>query len=500
MKNGINKWHIGIFLGSMLFMGFSFLFLYYGRINSDEGWYLYASRLVFEGKKPYQDFAFTQMPLLPYIYGIPQNLLGQSLWLGRITSILFSFINFGCCVFISKRYSGNMAGGVTALLFGAFTQGIYFSSIVKTYSLLSLLFTLTLVALSARSHSDKKYSFAVFFALLATLVRLSAVTFTVLIVLFSLYKTKVTKHKLFIGFSCIITIVIILFMVQPNIQAAYWNLLGHHLGQWEDLSLWSRLREIISNRAPLFITYFFYYFLLGGIIILFSIPHRRKVVSYFRRHVELLVIMFGLFMFMCTHFLTGGFYTEYFVPGVFTLLPIFGISFTKLSSQTKETRLARVTLRVVFIATLIFSFVLLGYVEVSGEQPPLQEVKELSSFIAEKTEPSDNLLLLETLYLAVDAERTVLPGLSMAHFSLVHLGNSEATNLKLVNGSIIQQYIVDQKAKIIVLSNLDWSLLQQYKSITEIRNSLAAYYDLAFTRDNFGQHNNILYIYTLKDQ
>jgi len=88
----------------------------------------------------------------------------------------------------------------------------------------------------------------------------------------------------------------------------------------------------------------------------------------------------------------------------------------------------------------------------------------------------------------------------MAHFSLVHLGNSEATNLKLVNGSIIQQYIVDQKAKIIVLSNLDWSLLQQYKSITEIRNSLAAYYDLAFTRDNFGQHNNILYIYTLKDQ
>jgi hypothetical protein len=108
--------------------------------------------------------------------------------------------------------------------------------------------------------------------------------------------------------------------------------------------------------------------------------------------------------------------------------------------------------------------------------------------------------LLETLYLAVDAERNVLPGLSMAHFSLVHFGSSEATNLKFVNGSIIQEYIVDQKAQIIVLSNLDWSLLQKYKNITEIRNSLATYYELAFTRDNFGQHNNTVFIYTLKDQ
>ena len=38
-----------------------------GKGNPDEGWILTASKLVYEGKVPYKDFNYTQMPLLPYI-------------------------------------------------------------------------------------------------------------------------------------------------------------------------------------------------------------------------------------------------------------------------------------------------------------------------------------------------------------------------------------------------------------------------------------------------
>ncbi len=36
-----------------------------GRINHEEGWYLYAARRVLEGALPYRDFAYFPAPLLP---------------------------------------------------------------------------------------------------------------------------------------------------------------------------------------------------------------------------------------------------------------------------------------------------------------------------------------------------------------------------------------------------------------------------------------------------
>src|SRR5882757_1777342 len=65
------------------------LFVVRGELNADEGWYLYASRLVYRGQLPYRDFSFTQMPLLPYVYGLVQ-LVKPSLYLGRVVSVAFT--------------------------------------------------------------------------------------------------------------------------------------------------------------------------------------------------------------------------------------------------------------------------------------------------------------------------------------------------------------------------------------------------------------------------
>ena len=53
--------------------GFAFVVLaafavWFGGLNQDEGWYLYAAQLVGEGKKLYKDFAFTQGPMMPEFY------------------------------------------------------------------------------------------------------------------------------------------------------------------------------------------------------------------------------------------------------------------------------------------------------------------------------------------------------------------------------------------------------------------------------------------------
>ena len=42
--------------------------VWWGGVNQDEGWYLYAAQLVHDGKFPYRDFFFTQGPSLPVVY------------------------------------------------------------------------------------------------------------------------------------------------------------------------------------------------------------------------------------------------------------------------------------------------------------------------------------------------------------------------------------------------------------------------------------------------
>ncbi|MDD3604519.1 MAG: hypothetical protein PHD86_04960, partial [Kiritimatiellae bacterium] len=39
-----------------------------GELNQDEGWYLYAAGQVARGALPYRDFAFTQAPVMPFVY------------------------------------------------------------------------------------------------------------------------------------------------------------------------------------------------------------------------------------------------------------------------------------------------------------------------------------------------------------------------------------------------------------------------------------------------
>lgn len=73
--NPIYKWTT--IVGMVLFVAISIAYVIVGRINSDEGWYLYASKLVYGGELPYRDFAFTQTPLLPFIYGLPQILFSR---------------------------------------------------------------------------------------------------------------------------------------------------------------------------------------------------------------------------------------------------------------------------------------------------------------------------------------------------------------------------------------------------------------------------------------
>jgi len=179
--------------------------LWLGDLNQDEGWYLYAAREVCDGRMPYRDFAFTQGPVLPYIYAAvwplfsPLGVAG-----GRLFTALLGLAAAGVASFLAWKLSGPARGRVAALvtfiLIAVNVYHNYFTTVVKTYSLCGLLFAGGAAALACAGGRHGRW-WAVasgFLLVLASGVRISA--FGAVVAAF-IYYLFAAERKIFIWFT-----------------------------------------------------------------------------------------------------------------------------------------------------------------------------------------------------------------------------------------------------------------------------------------------------------
>ncbi|HBO98522.1 MAG TPA: hypothetical protein DD637_01600, partial [Verrucomicrobia bacterium] len=119
--------------------------IWMGALNQDEGWYLYAARLVREGEMPYRDFFFTQAPLLPIVYsaftGLFKGILG-----GRLLTAAFGLLGILTAVRLVQelvpREKRGVSGLLVAFLLGSNLYHVYYTALPKTYALAGI-FVLT---------------------------------------------------------------------------------------------------------------------------------------------------------------------------------------------------------------------------------------------------------------------------------------------------------------------------------------------------------------------
>ena len=493
------NWQLATWGGTALYVVFSLIYLILGQANADEGWYLYASKLVFQGNVPYRDFAYTQMPLLPYIYGLPQ-LVSPSLYLGRATSMLFSLAAFLISILIARRSAGRMAAGLTALLLSSFTYGIYLVTIIKTYALLVLLFSLTFFVLSSRITDTWKYVLAILFSFLAALVRLSAIVFAGTIIIYSLTATlrRPTRFLPVLALCIALASGASAFFL-PTLEIARWNLLTYHTAQWVQTSILYKLTTILLIRLPDFWSDFDMYVVMLVSLIFIALGDsttRVKITPYLRRNSPVLAVGIGLSLFIIVHLGTGGWYTEYCAPAVMSFLPIIAILFSKLYPLQRSVA-SRIVLECMLVGCVVSP---LGshdiqHIDLSGGALPLEEIREVSKFIAQHSSASDKVFALEALWTAIESDRSVLPGMTMAQFSYQEVSREEAARRKLVNGDIALEYIKGCLAKVVVLTDGDWLMFKRTGYDAAIRRALLSRYELALTRAAFGQQSTSVYVY-----
>jgi hypothetical protein len=121
-------------------------------IDGDEGFYLMASRLVFEHRIPYHDFFFTQMPLLPYVYGLWMQIAGRSWMSARaFSAILAALLGTILFSYVCRETRKPAAALLAVVLFMSSTLVFAWFVTVKTFALAGIFLfgTFWLIHLSA---------------------------------------------------------------------------------------------------------------------------------------------------------------------------------------------------------------------------------------------------------------------------------------------------------------------------------------------------------------
>ena len=133
--------------------------VWWGGLNQDEGWYLYAAQMVRSGWLPFHDIFYTQGPAMPFVYSVFAPVWGpdsplRGLLGGRIVTLVLGFLATFCAVALVRRLvppgRRNVAGVAVFALLGCNVYHLYFTAIPKTYSLGSL-FVLAGLLLVARA-------------------------------------------------------------------------------------------------------------------------------------------------------------------------------------------------------------------------------------------------------------------------------------------------------------------------------------------------------------
>jgi Dolichyl-phosphate-mannose-protein mannosyltransferase len=131
---------------------------YWRLIDTDEGLYLLASKLVAHGKRPYFDFFYQQMPALPYVYAVWSKVAGLSWISGRMLSALFS-VALGGLLYrhIERLYSRKTFACLGVLLYALNNLVIGWHPVVKTYALSNLFLFCAYIFLFHEDSQHKQY-------------------------------------------------------------------------------------------------------------------------------------------------------------------------------------------------------------------------------------------------------------------------------------------------------------------------------------------------------
>ncbi len=487
------------FLAAFGFVVLAFAAVWLGALNQDEGWYLYAARLVSEGKTPYRDFFYTQAPVMPVVYAAFASVWNSFGILGaRVLTMAIGALGiaFFCALAARLVAPGRRAPAAIAvfLLLGSNLYHLYYLAIPKTYALASLFVAIGFFLLSfARlpSFRGAVFAFASGLALAlacGTRISLGAI---LAVVGFGLLLSIRTWGRSFVWFglggALGLAVIYGFFLCDPAARAGLVAAQSYHAarGGFDPVFTIGSVSRLVRWYLPVFV--------LFGL----GFAHRREAGGGTD---ALLVarLAFASFLAVFAVQMFAPFpYEDYQVP-VMGLLAVFAVVlfFGRPASVPSCGLLLALGLAwaASFGSPLLEKWTTNGqdrFWTVKKDRCELAQLRDVARAIEEE-DPNGDMLLTQDLYLAIETGRKVPEGLEMGPFSMLSDGewrrllSSAPCRIAALSG---YSFAIDPPRcdEVPVERQIEyWSLLKKD-------------YDLVLKEDAFGQNATTLLVLKRKN-
>lgn len=495
-----------ICLLSLVFLVLATTYLFVGALSEDEGWYLTAGKMVFQGRSLYHDFMYTQAPLLPYAYGAIQELFGESLYVGRLTSLLLGLIAVLATAAAAWRLRGPIASIMCLAALSLNPMVLHHLTIAKTYSLTVCLLSLGLLALASKREKTLKYGLCTAALCLAAGVRLSTAAAIPVFLLTLLIPGRSGFRQFLLNgvFAVVLLTAIFLPFVLQDAEAAWFDNVGFHTITYGHSSLFYGIYEKLDNLGTLANNLFVLLAASVAGLALFMANRGGtwlEAVRSRQTYVQIGAITGAIFV---ANLVPRAMRWDYFIVCIPGIAILGGCAVARLFDN-----LTTLPSRRVFTATLaamlLFNALSGNHnLDVQGRNLPLSEVYRVSEWLQENTTENDKILTLHS-YISIASDRELLPGLEMGVFSYYpEWGEERATRFGVVNDTIIRRYLERAEAAAVLVTDADFgrsSTLQTLDPVERQRNNrqtlelIDRNYDFVEMIPSFGQWKENLRVY-----
>lgn len=519
--------------------------IWFGALNQDEGWYLYAGRLVYEGQRPFVDFASTQGPVMAYLYSLVWPLVRVTgVMGGRLFTAMLGIVT----LLLTARLAGRLArscapeassanGGMVAALLAAGLLGlnlyhVHFTSMVKTYGAAGLLTVAGFYAMALALHSTEQAGHRMRGALFAALsacafglaagTRLSAgillpAVWVPLAVFWWRGDTTMRRRLLplligmLIGGTLTLAVVLGPFLLAAP-QALAFGLLSYHAARQV-----GSLPLMLAYKAGFLLRLCAFYFPLLVVGSLgFAAWWYRPVAERGGGAPPRMTVLLGCGLLAVTlvHLAAPFPYDDYQVfimPCAVLLAAPAGARLLRRLPLPVSGRLVITACTLALLLAHSFASPLLQAWLVDGRdriwwplnpRTELQGLREAAATIrALGAGGHDDLLLSQDTYLAVEAGLRVPNGMELGPFCFFpELDDEQAASLHVLNETRYRDLIADGRAGLAAFS--DWGLAIQSPEIEpleapqaqRLEDALQTYYEVVERIDRFGQGGTTLRI------
>lgn len=471
------------------------------RLNEDEGWYLEAGRRVLAGQLPYRDFAFTQMPLAAYIYGLPMHLLGGGLWTGRATALLLGCALLALTMATAARLAGRGAALATGLLLATNVYAVGYLTLVKTYAPAALLLMAAAWAYVADPAARWRPYATLFLAAAATLTRLSLLPALPILAVALLLEADTRRRRADIPVALALAAALLALPALPDPAAFRFGALEYPLLNQARFHL--ARPDLAGGATPFAAAWAFGAVKLpllgeiggrwGAALPLLLAGGMAAQGGGGRRRTAVLALVLGGGLFVQ---LAGAPYAEYAVPFAPLACLLAGVTLARAGRGLPQaTRDAWRTPMVAGILIAGLATVDTGQL-VPGVPSPPRQLDRAAALVRANVPPGLPLFTFDT-YLAVQADRPVPTALAMSHYSYYrNLPDDEATRYRVLNDAALRRLLREGDVTALAMTDTTYTIFAPpAPGEPTIRALIEGRYRLVATLPLFGQWGDTLYLY-----